>query len=63
MFIMLLGWLWFRFAPTKAWCNYGSIKSFPGDHFSRCPPKPEWVRKKVIRLKVLMPEAGCRSIA
>ena len=26
-------------------------------------PKPAWVRKEVIRLKALMPEAGCRLIA
>jgi len=31
--------------------------------FRRRPPKPEWVRKKVIRLAALMPQAGCRSIA
>jgi transposase InsO family protein len=26
-------------------------------------PKPEWVYKEVIRLKALMPDAGCRTIA
>ncbi|MFO0699696.1 MAG: integrase core domain-containing protein [Nitrospira sp.] len=26
-------------------------------------PKPKWVRDEVIRLKALMPEAGCRTIA
>lgn len=26
-------------------------------------PKPVWVRQEVIRLKALMPEAGCRTIA
>jgi len=31
--------------------------------FYRRQPKPEWVRKEVIRLKALMPEAGCRAIA
>ncbi len=31
--------------------------------FPRTPPKPAWVRKEVIRLKALMPEAGCRAIA
>jgi len=63
MFILLLGWLWLRFAAPKVWGNYGNRTSFPDTHFSRCPPKPEWVRKKIIRLKALMPEAGCRSIA
>ncbi len=27
------------------------------------PPKPKWVRTEIIRLKALMPEAGCRTIA
>jgi len=31
--------------------------------FPRHPPKPGWVRKEVIRLKALMPHAGCRTIA
>jgi putative transposase len=26
------------------------------------PPKPRWVRDELIRLKALMPEAGCRTI-
>jgi hypothetical protein len=25
-------------------------------------PKPEWVRREIIRLKALMPNAGCRMI-
>ncbi len=29
----------------------------------RCPPKPPWVRHEILRLKALMPEAGCRKIA
>ena len=31
--------------------------------FPRHPPKPEWVRKEIIRLKALMPDAGCRTLA
>ncbi len=27
------------------------------------PPKPKWVKQEVIRLKTLMPEAGCRTLA
>ena len=27
------------------------------------PPKPPWVKQELIRLKALMPDAGCRSIA
>ncbi len=35
-----------------------ALNSFP-----RTPSKPAWVRKELIRLKALMPEAGCRRIA
>jgi len=63
MLILLLGWLWFRFAAPKAWSNYGNMKSSPGARFPRRPPKPAWVGKKVIRLAALIPQAGCRSIA
>ncbi len=28
-----------------------------------CQPKPEWVRTRVLHLKALMPEKGCRKIA
>ena len=31
--------------------------------FYHCQPKPAWVRKEIIRLKALMPEAGCRYLA
>ena len=27
------------------------------------PPKPDWVRREIIRLKALMPDVGCRTIA
>jgi len=63
MFILLLGWLWFRFAAPKVRGNYGNRTSLLDTRFPRCPPKPEWVGKKIIRLKALMPQAGCRSIA
>ena len=32
-------------------------------HRSHAPPKPRWVRDELIRLKALMPHAGCRMIA
>ncbi len=32
-------------------------------HRFRAYPKPKWVRNEVIRLKALMPEAGCRTVA
>jgi len=31
--------------------------------FIRSPAKPAWVKKEVIRLKALLPQAGCRRIA
>jgi transposase InsO family protein len=27
------------------------------------PPKPEWVRREILRLKALLPDHGCRKIA
>jgi len=63
MFIMLLGWLWFRCMLPKAWGNYGNRNLSSSANFPRHPPKPEWVRKKIIRLKALMPQAGYRIIA
>lgn len=29
----------------------------------RAHPKPQWVRREIIRMKAVMPEAGCRTIA
>lgn len=29
----------------------------------RSQPKPTWVTREIIRLKALMPDAGCRTIA
>ena len=41
---------------------------FHGPRHTACrpgfaPPKPKWVKQEIIRLKALMPEAGCRTIA
>jgi putative transposase len=38
-----------------------ATRSTPRQHPIR--PKPKWVQQEVIRLKALMPEAGCRTIA
>jgi len=44
-------------------CYHGHLKQAkPGGH-RYCQPKPVWVKKRVIRLKALMPQAGCRTIA
>jgi hypothetical protein len=43
----------------RAWCG----RSMALDRRFRTHPKPKWVRNEVIRLKALMPQAGCRTIA
>lgn len=59
--------LWTRVFPhlftSRCRSRRGSRK--PHDHkkIRRLPPKPTWVRKEIIRLKALMPDAGCRKIA
>lgn len=51
-------------SPSRFSQKFGRRKSKANNKtFYRRKPKPEWVRKEVIRLKALMPEAGCRMIA
>ena len=59
---------WFhRFFPDKSLPHYGRRKPKPGENkkpvYYRALPKPEWVKQEIIRLKALMPEAGCRTLA
>ena len=55
--VLLLQW----FANRHARRGYRLRKpDLPG---GRSSPKPAWVRKEVLRLKALMPEANCRGIA
>jgi len=65
MLILLTGlclvWLW-RWGGRGYACR-GKRRAPTEMRFPRRLPKPEWVRKKIIRLKALMPRAGCRSIA
>ena len=35
----------------------------PAEAWPFSPPKPPWVRREVVRLKALLPDAGCRRIA
>ena len=49
-----------RSTPCRPWGRRGLPEHQPKCHM---PPKPKWVRDEVIRLKALMPEAGCRTIA
>jgi len=72
MLLTVLVWVYFlatllgRAAGLPLWrwraLGYRRITATPVT-FPRTPPKPAWVRKEVIRLKALMPEAGCRRIA
>src|SRR5258705_333777 len=71
MLLTVLIWVYFlatllgRAAWLPLWrrraLGYRRITATPVT-FLRTPPKPVWVRKEVIRLKALMPEAGCRCI-
>src|SRR6266568_4904499 len=72
MLLTVLVWLYFlatllgrvTWLPIWRHCPLGYRRAAPSSaSFPRTPPKPAWVRKEVIRLKALMPEAGCRAIA
>jgi len=54
-------WLTRYPCPTLGWRK----QSLDADTtaFPRHPPKPEWVKKEIIRLKALMPHEGCSTIA
>ena len=66
VWVYLLATLLSRAARLPLWqrraLGYQRITATPVT-FPRTPPKPAWVRKEVIRLKALMPEAACRRIA
>lgn len=47
--------------PASSRWRHSSPSSPPRSVFAY--PKPKWVKHEVIRLKALMPEAGCRTIA
>lgn len=51
---------WFRH-PAR--CRRTPARLVARPRRFRAHPKPPWVRYEVIRLKALMPEAGCRTIA
>jgi putative transposase len=79
MNLFIIVWFWIRrvaVACVKALCN--SISQWHTPRYNRCAwnqkpivlqrrfyaqPKPPWVRNEMIRLKAIMPEAGCRTIA
>lgn len=53
--------LWF-FAPSRPCYGY-KLPHSTGDNHHHSPQKPEWLKHEIIRLKALMPQAGCRTIA
>jgi hypothetical protein len=63
--LRLLAWLR-RVVRRRSWLASGCPRwkririSHPARRF-RAHPKPAWVRDEIIRLKALMPEAGCRT--
>lgn len=65
----MLSWLaWLRIR-IKMWFSLGRQPRRIGYRRSILPtcgrtqPKPAWVTREIIRLKALMPDAGCRAIA
>lgn len=62
-----LVWLW-RIVLHRLGClvarpRWRRIQTSVPTRRYRAHPKPAWVRKEIIRLKALMPDAGCRTIA
>jgi len=53
---------WMR---TPYCSHYRRKPAQPADrhNYRHSPQKPEWLKAEIIRLKALMPQAGCRSIA
>ena len=61
--VRLLRWLvQLARRPARGWWLQGYGPASPARRvFAK--PKPKWVRNEVIRLKAVMPNAGCRTIA
>ena len=66
MIFMLLFWLsirWLQILRYSKGKTYGSRKGLKQCGHFHYQPKPPWVKRKVIRLSALMPQAGCRTVA
>lgn len=60
--LLWLLWVWLFGAKCPQRHRYRRVeKSSRG--FRRQKPKPAWVRHEIVRLKALLPGAGCRNIA
>lgn len=55
----LLSWF-HRRTYVRRWTHRAAAAA-PRNIFAQ--PKPPWVKKEIIRLKALMPQAGCRTVA
>jgi len=66
--MVFLAWLW---SWIEAWfaCRVRNRRASRGRRRSSLPtrgrtlPKPAWVTREIVRLKALLPDAGCRRIA
>ncbi|MCR4304007.1 MAG: integrase core domain-containing protein [Gallionella sp.] len=53
--------LWFL-APSRP-CHNHKLAHPNSSHHRHTAKKPDWLKQEIIRLKAVMPHAGCRSIA
>src|SRR3990172_3923292 len=53
---------WMR-APCRSYCRSKFAQPADRHNHRHSPQKPEWLKAEIIRLKALMPQAGCRTIA
>ena len=62
-YVRWLRWLmqWLHWPARGRWPHVCRQASLPRRIFAQ--PKPTWVKNEVIRLKAVMPDAGCRTIA
>ena len=56
---LVQGWLW----PGGTHRRWRQCRATTPARRVRAHPKSKWVRDEIIRLKALMPDAGCRLIA
>lgn len=49
-------------APSRPRCG-NKLAPSVGDCHRHSPQKPEWLKYEIVRLKAVMPQAGCRAIA
>ena len=60
--LLWLIWVWLFGASRPGRPRYRRVEETRA-LFRRHARKPAWVRREVIRLKALIPDAGCRCIA